>query len=94
METHLICLKMQRDFLSEACKNQGFSYNDRVTGLQFHLKMSNETIGNVIENCNDELIDGKYIQKEKEMLNKGSLLADSRLLMFKLLDNFGLLVGS
>lgn len=34
----------KRIFLSEACKNQGFIYNDRVIGLQFHLEMSNETI--------------------------------------------------
>jgi len=51
----------KRLFLSEACENQGFIYSDRVIGLRFHLEMSNETIGNVIENCNDELIDGKYI---------------------------------
>jgi len=75
-------------FSSEACKNQGFIYKDKVLGLQFHLEMSNETIRSVIENCSDELIDGKYIQKEKEMLNKTSFLADSRILMFKLLDNF------
>ena len=81
-------------FFSEACKNQGFIYNDRVIGLQFHLEMSNETIGNVIENCSDELIDGKYIQNEKEMINKDSLLADSRLLMFNLLDNLERLIGS
>jgi hypothetical protein len=56
--------------------------------------MSNETIGNVIENCSDELIDGKYIQNEKEMINKDSLLADSRLLMFNLLDNLERLIGS
>ena len=84
----------KRLFLSEACENQGFIYSDRVIGLRFHLEMSNETIGNVIENCNDELIDGKYIQNEKEMVNKDSLLSDSRLLMFNLLDNLERLIGS
>jgi len=84
----------KRLFLSEACKNQGFIYNDRVIGLQFHLEMSNETIRNAIENCRDELVDGKYIQNEKEMLSKDTLLADSRLLMFKLLDNLEKMIGS
>ncbi len=56
--------------------------------------MSNETIGNEIENCSGELIDGKYIQNNKEMLSKDTFLADSRLLMFNLLDNLEMLIGS
>ncbi|AKB32312.1 Glutamine amidotransferase class-I [Methanosarcina siciliae HI350] len=74
-------------FESEACKNQGFTYENRVVGLQFHLEMSNETIGNVIENCRDELVEGRYIQKEDEMLNRPDLLKESEQLMFRLLDN-------
>jgi GMP synthase-like glutamine amidotransferase len=77
-----------RLFESEACKNQGFVYENRVIGLQFHLEMSNRTIGNVIENCRDELIEGTYIQSEEEMLDKDSFLTESKLLMFRLLDNF------
>jgi GMP synthase-like glutamine amidotransferase len=78
----------KRLFSSEACKNQGFIYRDRVIGLQFHLEMSNRTIGNVIENCREELIEGKYIQNEELMLNKDTFLAESKLLIFRLLDNF------
>ncbi len=77
-----------RLFESEACKNQGFIYKNRVIGLQFHLEMSSRTIGNVIENCRDELVEGMYIQNEKEMLDKDSFLADSKLSMFRILDNF------
>lgn len=77
----------KRLFESEACKNQGFIYENRVIGLQFHLEMSKQTIKNVIENCGDELIEGKYIQKEDEMLNRADLLKESRQLMFRLLDN-------
>jgi GMP synthase-like glutamine amidotransferase len=76
----------KRLFSSEACKNQGFIYGDRIIGLQFHLEMSNRTIGNLIENCSDELIEGKYIQSEKEMLNKDSYIAESNQLMFRLLN--------
>jgi GMP synthase-like glutamine amidotransferase len=75
-------------FASEACKNQGFIYRNRVIGLQFHLEMSNMTIRNVIGNCRDELIEGKYIQNEEDMLDKNSFLAESKLLMFTLMDNF------
>jgi GMP synthase-like glutamine amidotransferase len=75
-------------FESEACKNQGFFYENRVIGLQFHLEMSKKTIGNVIENCRDELITGPYIQSEEEMLDKKSFLTESKSLMFRMLDNF------
>jgi GMP synthase-like glutamine amidotransferase len=77
-----------RLFESEACKNQGFIYKNRIIGLQFHLEMSNRAIQNVIENCKDELIEGTYIQNEEEMLDKDSFLAESKLLMFRMLDNF------
>lgn len=77
-----------RLFESEACKNQGFIYKNRVIGLQFHLEMSSRTIGNVIENCRDELVEGMYIRNEEEMLDKDSFLADSKLSMFRILDNF------
>ncbi|AKB54151.1 MULTISPECIES: type 1 glutamine amidotransferase [Methanosarcina] len=76
-----------RLFESGACKNQGFIYKNRVIGLQFHLEMSNRTIRNVIENCRDELIEGTYIQNEEEMLDKDSFLAESKLLIFRMLDN-------
>ena len=75
-------------FASEACKNQGFIYINRVIGLQFHLEMSNMTIRNVIGNCRDELIEGKYIQNEEDMPDKDSFLATSKSLMFTLMDNF------
>jgi len=78
----------KRLFSSEACKNQGFLYRDRVIGLQFHLEMSSRTIGNVIENCRDELIEGKYIQNEETMINRDTFLAESKLLIFRLMDNF------
>jgi GMP synthase-like glutamine amidotransferase len=77
----------KRLFESEACKNQGFLYKNRVIGLQFHLEMSNQTIRNVIENCRDELVKGKYIQKENEMLGRADLLKESGQLMCRLLDN-------
>lgn len=74
-------------FESEACKNQGFISENRVIGLQFHLEMSEQTIRNVIENCRDELVEGKYIQREEEMLDRVDLLKESKQLMFRLMNN-------
>ena len=53
---------------SEACKNQGFVYNNRVVGLQFHLETTPESMEALIENCGDELTDTTpTIQTAKQM---------------------------
>lgn len=62
-----IPLKAERIYESIACKNQGFVYDGRVLGLQFHLEMSKESIVKIIKNCSDELVDGKWIQKAEEI---------------------------
>lgn len=48
---------------SEACKHQGFIYEDRVIGLQFHLESTAQSIHTLIENCQDELKAGNFIQQ-------------------------------
>jgi GMP synthase (glutamine-hydrolysing) len=52
---------------SKACQNQAFIYGERVVGLQFHLESTPESVQAMIENCADEIIEGKYIQKPDEM---------------------------
>jgi len=47
---------------SEGCRNQAFEYNGRVIGLQFHLESSMESIVSLINNCSDEMTEGKFIQ--------------------------------
>ncbi|WP_038247536.1 type 1 glutamine amidotransferase [Ghiorsea bivora] len=58
---------------SEACANQGFIYDNRVLGLQFHLETTPESAAALIENCGDELDaslskQNSYVQLAKEML--------------------------
>jgi GMP synthase-like glutamine amidotransferase len=53
---------------SEACQNQAFVYNEKVLGLQFHLESTKESVQQIVNNCADELVEGKYIQKSAEML--------------------------
>jgi GMP synthase-like glutamine amidotransferase len=53
---------------SAGCQNQAFIYGEKVIGLQFHLESTKLSVQNLIENCTDELVEGKYIQKSKEML--------------------------
>lgn len=53
---------------SEACKNQGFIFNDRVVGLQFHLEVTAEGVTSLIEHCVDELDDSEYVQSIPDLL--------------------------
>ena len=52
---------------SEACANQGFIYNDRVVGLQFHLETTPASMEALVENCGIELIDAPGIQPADQM---------------------------
>ena len=77
---------------SEACKNQGFVYKDRVVALQFHLESTPESMNALIENCVHELAasDGcsnsLYIQTAQQMRSDISIIADINAAMDHLLN--------
>jgi GMP synthase-like glutamine amidotransferase len=54
---------------SEACKNQGFIWHDRVIGFQFHLETTFQSASALVENCRNELDRSKYVQTEREILS-------------------------
>lgn len=54
---------------SKACKNQAFQMGTHVMGLQFHLETTPESAQAVVDNCRDELVDGEYIQTERDILS-------------------------
>lgn len=56
---------------SEGCVNQGFVIDGKVVGLQFHLETTELSARNLVENCRNELVDGTYIQSEKDILAAG-----------------------
>jgi len=53
---------------SEACSRQGFIFDNRVVGLQFHLETTLSSASALIENCRDELDGSVYVQSEAAML--------------------------
>lgn len=53
---------------SNACRNQGFIYDDRVIALQFHLETTQESAAALIEHCSDELDGTSYVQSADEMM--------------------------
>lgn len=52
---------------SEACANQGFVYDERVVGLQFHMEYLPDSVEAMLTHCADELVDGPWIQSEDEL---------------------------
>lgn len=53
---------------SEACENQAFQLGDRIIGLQFHLETTPVSAAAIVEHCGDELIDGAFVQNERDIL--------------------------
>ena len=55
---------------SDACENQGFIYNHRAVGLQFHMETTPESMEALIKNCGEELIDAPHIQTAEQIRNE------------------------
>ena len=71
---------------SEACRNQGFIWDSRVVGLQFHLETTAETAAALIQNCRAELDGSKYVQSEAEMLSDETKFLRINTIMHALLE--------
>lgn len=72
---------------TEACAEQGFVYQDRVIGLQFHLESTEESITCLIEHCGEAITCAPYIQDPATMKEYASRnLAASHALFDSLLD--------
>jgi hypothetical protein len=71
---------------SNACQNQGFIFDNRVVGLQFHLETTLELIQNLINNSRDELDGSSYVQSERQMLANPQRCARSNQIMTAILE--------
>lgn len=54
---------------SDGCRHQAFLLGEKVMGLQFHLETTAEGAQGIVEHCNEELVDGLYIQTKAEILS-------------------------
>ncbi len=75
---------------SEGCSNQAFIYNHRVLGLQFHLESTPETVEQIIINCRDEMVPGKYVQSPTEILANPDRFCQINAIMGQILANLSL----
>lgn len=72
---------------SKGCLNQAFEYNLNVVGLQFHLESSYLAVKKLLQNCWDELVEGRYIQSRDEIVSNCNNLCKINEIMNLLLDN-------
>lgn len=54
---------------SDACENQAFVIGDRVVGFQFHLETTPTAARVMIDACRSELVPGRFIQSEEQILS-------------------------
>jgi GMP synthase-like glutamine amidotransferase len=71
---------------SESCKNQAFLYSGKVIGLQFHFEMTEPALKKMIENGNEELVPGSFIQTAERIFNNRNLIENNKGVLFDLLD--------
>lgn len=86
-DTFDLPLGCQRIVKSDVCENQGFiSKNEKVIALQFHMEITRNGVMELINNCSNELVSGKYIQRPEELLNNNEGFNKLNNLMFQFLD--------
>lgn len=66
---------------STGCRNQGFIYNDRVIGLQFHLEMTMPGARELIKHCPGDLDGTRFTQDGDTMLAERSHFTNINALM-------------
>jgi GMP synthase-like glutamine amidotransferase len=71
---------------SEACLNQGFVWDGRVVGLQFHLETTQAGAEALISHCGDELDGSTWVQAPSRILRSPRRFQQANLLMGRLLD--------
>lgn len=69
---------------SEGCPRQVIKYSDRVYGLQCHMEMTSELIKGMVEHCANDLIPGRYVQQNKNLLTNDMSEINNK--MFIILD--------
>lgn len=74
-------------FYSEACRNQGYIYKEKVLGIQFHFEVTEKTLIEMVENGQAELIENTYIQSAEQILKSTEYIKINNQRMFQLLEN-------
>lgn len=71
---------------SDACENQSFLYSERVVGLQYHLEMTAEGIGEITRHCGAALVPSPTVRPLAELPGRDAERSAAGSRLFKLLD--------
>jgi GMP synthase (glutamine-hydrolysing) len=71
---------------TSACRNQGFVYNDRVVGMQFHMEITRSGAADLLKNCASDLGVEEFISTPDQMLSSNAPFEESHHVMTNLLD--------
>lgn len=71
---------------SEGCANQGFIYNDRVIGTQFHFEVAEENVRSILQHDGDYLASGGIYVQTKEEIAAQAIPTENEDVLFGLLD--------
>src|SRR5690349_22198023 len=63
-----------------------FPYTTLFRSLQFHFEMTEAALQKMIENGNEELVPGSFIQTAERILNNRNLIENNKGVLFDLLD--------
>jgi GMP synthase-like glutamine amidotransferase len=62
---------------SAGCAQQAFAYGERVVGLQFHIEMTPASVGEILQNCGDEIIEARFIQSARDIAGNTAHFAEN-----------------
>ncbi|MGL4370676.1 MAG: type 1 glutamine amidotransferase [Spirochaetota bacterium] len=65
---------------SEACRNQGFIWQDRVIGVQFHNEVTYDSLEALCGACSGELDGSRFVQEKFRIQDRGSVYSAHRLM--------------
>ncbi len=79
---------------SEACLHQGFIYQNRVVGFQFHLETTPASAKALTEHCGNEIDGSRYVQDAAAMLSDETRFKQINQVMYAVLTRLETVTAS
>ncbi len=72
---------------TDVTSNQAFQLGDNVVGMQFHIEATPASVGALVENCQDEIDAGRFMQPAEALLDCSEKTAAVNPILYSLLDS-------
>ncbi|PJJ59706.1 type 1 glutamine amidotransferase [Hymenobacter chitinivorans] len=76
---------------SAACARQGFGFDNRVVGLQFHPELTPDILAQMLHHDGHELLPGPWVQPAAELQRRSAELAAGNAFLLELVDKLAAL---